>query len=72
MTNRSRAWRRRKARLIVGQIKRTKDWIVRQFKDPMAKPGASAKHHKAIQQSRAQDLRRSWQLREDIADGVAG
>ena len=72
MTNRSRAWRRRKARLIVGKIETTKNWLIKRFKDPNVKPGVVVKLHKAGKQTRAQDLRRSWQLQQEIADGMIG
>ena len=72
MTNRSRAWRRRKARLILGKIKNTKNWIVEQFEEPSAKPGLAPKARKAARVAKAQDLRRAWQLNEDLVDGMAG
>ncbi len=71
MTNRNRAWRRRKARLILGKIETTKNWIVLQFKDPKAKPIAALKQHKHGKLTKAQDLRQKWQLNEDmLVDGL--
>ncbi len=72
MTNRSRAWRRRKARLILGKIQGTKDWIINQFEDSKTKPGVAVKPRKAFKAKKAQDLRRAWQLNEDLVDGIAG
>ena len=72
MTNRSRAWRRRKARLIVGKIRNTKNWLIKRFEDQDAKSVVAAKPHKTGKQTRAQDLRRAWQLNEDLMDGVMG
>ena len=69
MTNRSRAWRRRKARLILGKIKGTKNWVIKQFEEAKPKPGVAAKPRKT---ARARDLRLAWQLNEDLVDGVAG
>ena len=72
MTNRSRAWRRRKARLILGKIKTTKNWVMKQFEESTADQGAGVKPRKAAKPIRAQDLRRAWQLNEDLVDGMAG
>jgi len=72
MKNRSRAWRRRKARLILGKIQGTKNWIINQFEDPKAKPGVAAKARKTSKSAKAQDLRRAWQLNEDLVDGLTG
>jgi hypothetical protein len=70
MTNRSRAWRRRKARLIVGKIKATKEWIASHFEEPNVKSGTAKKVHKVVKPVRAQDLRIAWQLNEDLVDGM--
>jgi hypothetical protein len=72
MTNRSRAWRRRKARLIVGKIRTTKNWLIKQFEKESAEAEAKHRPVKVRKTSRAQDLRRAWQIREDLADGTAG
>jgi hypothetical protein len=71
MTNRSRAWRRRKTRQILGKIKGTKNWIVEQFEEPKVKPGIALKTRKAAKPTKAQDLRRAWQLNEDLVEGLA-
>ena len=71
MSNRNRAWRRRKARLILGKIQTTKDWIVFQFKDPKAKPVPALKQHKRGKLTRAQDLRQALQNRQELLDGTA-
>jgi len=70
MTNRSRAWRRRKARLIVGKIRSTKNWLMEQFEKESAEVGPTRKALKARKVARAQDLRRAWQMREDLVDGM--
>lgn len=70
MTNRSRAWRRRKARLILGKIRDTKNWIINRFEDSQVK--VAAKPRKAVKTVKAQDLRRDWQLNEDLIDGATG
>ncbi len=72
MTNRSRAWRRRKARMIVGKIRTTKNWVVKQFEKESEEVGPTRKQIKAKKALRAQDLRRAWQIREDLADGMTG
>jgi hypothetical protein len=72
MTNRSRAWRRRKARLILGKIQGTKNWIINQFDESKAKPRSAVKPRKAVKAQKAQDLRRAWQLNEDLVDGATG
>ena len=46
--------------------------ICDQIEESKAKPGIAAKAHKATKPTRAQDLRRAWQLNEDLADGIAG
>ena len=66
MSNRNRAWRRRKTRLILGKVETTKNWLIVQFKDPKAKPIASIKQHKHGKLTRVQALRQSWQLRDDM------
>jgi len=68
MTNRNRAWRRRKTRLILGKIGETKDWVIHQFKDPKAKPIAALKQHQHGKLTRVQQMRQAWQLREELAD----
>ena len=70
MTNRSRAWRRRKARLIVGKIQTTKKWLMKQFAQQSAPPDDAVKPRKVLKKTRAQDLRRAWQLNEDLRDGL--
>ena len=70
MKNRSRAWRRRKARLILAKIQGTKEWIINQFEESKAKPGVSVRPRKAVKAKKAQDLRRAWQLNEDLVDAV--
>ena len=70
MTNRSRAWRRRKARLILGKIKATREWISSHFETPEKKPGIMKKVRKIVQPARAQDRRIAWQLNEDLVDGM--
>jgi len=71
MKIRNRAWRRRRTRLILGKIQTTKDWVVRQFKDPKAKPLAAFKQHKPGKLTHAQDLRQAWRLSEELTDGLA-
>ncbi len=71
MTNRDRAWRRRKTRLVVSKIKDTKNWLIRQFGDLDA-PGRSPeekKKHKPGKLTRAQHLRQSWSLNHELAEG---
>ncbi len=71
MTNRNRAWRRRKARLILGKIETTKNWLMIQFQDPKAKPVAALKQHKHGKLTKVQALRQKWQLNEEmIVDGA--
>jgi hypothetical protein len=72
MKNRSRAWRRRKARLILGKIQGTKNWIINHFENSKAIPAVAAKPHKAAKSKKAQDLRLAWQLNEDLVDGTFG
>ncbi|MDR3689603.1 MAG: hypothetical protein P4L46_09520 [Fimbriimonas sp.] len=71
MKNRNRAWRRRKARLILGKIQTTKNWVVLQFKDPKAKAVPVSKQLKNGKLRRAQDLRRALQLNDELLiDGM--
>jgi len=66
MSNRNRAWRRRKTRLIHEKVETTKNWLILQFKDPKAKPIASVKQHKHGKLTHVQQLRQSLQLRDDM------
>ena len=72
MENRSRAWRRRKARLILGKIRGTKNWIINRFEGSKENPTPTPKARKDLKPPKAQDLRRAWQLNEDLSDGVTG
>ncbi len=71
MINRDRAWRRRKTRLIVLKIRDTKNWLFRQLgaDDAQGKPPEERKKHKPGKLTRAQHLRQSWSLNQELADG---
>ncbi len=71
MINRDRAWRRRKGRLIVIKINGTKNWLLRQLgsSDSLGKPLEERKKHKPGKLTRAQHLKQSWSLNQELADG---
>ena len=66
---RTRAWRRRKARLIT-KFRQTKDWLVRQFETPgkRTKAKEELKQHQHGKLTRRQELRTQWLLQEDLAE----
>ena len=69
---RTRAWRRRKARLIVTKIQETKDWLMDQFSNPETKnlPKEERKRHKPGKLTRRQTLRAVWSMNQELADGL--
>lgn len=71
MINRDRAWRRRKTRLIVLKIRDTKNWLFRQLgaEDAQGKTPEERKKHKPGKLTRAQHLRQSWSMNQELADG---
>ena len=69
MTERNRAWRRRKARVFLSKLKKTKDWITHQFKDKtLKKPIGQLKQHRHGKLTQAQSLRLLTGLNEEIHD----
>lgn len=69
---RTRAWRRRKARLIVTKFQETKEWLMAQFSDPDRQklPKEERKRHKPGKLTRRQTLRAHWSMNQELADGL--
>jgi hypothetical protein len=67
---RTRAWRRRKSRVIT-KIRQTKDWLVSQFenREKRTKAREELKQHQHGKLTKRQELRTQWLLREDLAEG---
>ncbi len=69
MTERNRAWRRRKARVFLSKLKNTQEWITHQFKDKaIKKPVAALKQHRHGGLTHAQELRLSVSLNDEAHD----
>lgn len=60
MVQRSRAWRRRKARTVISKVKATKDWLKGHFmnEEPVTKPYQAQKMRS--RQRLNQDLKEAW------------
>lgn len=69
MIDRNRAWRRRKARLILWKDAAYKHLFALQFHDPDAKPVAALKQHRHGKLTRVQDLKLTYSLGHQLADG---
>lgn len=70
MTIRNRAWRRRKARLILTKVKETKEWVVSAFKSDVPKGVKVEKPHRPGKLTRIQSLRQAWTLNQELADDI--
>ena len=66
MIERNRAWRRRKARVILSKIKKTQDWIAHQFEG--RKPIAELKQHQHGKLTHVQDRKLYHGLNDEIHD----
>jgi hypothetical protein len=67
MTERNRAWRRRKARVFLSKLKKTQEWISHQFHDKaIKKPVASLKQHRHDALTHTQDLKLYVAMNDEI------
>lgn len=72
MTDRNRAWRRRKTRRILLKVNATKDWLMRQFEGRAPKrPPKEVKQHLPGKLTHAQTLRQRWATAVEVRDGLA-
>jgi len=69
MTDRNRAWRRRKARLVFWKGEEQQKLFAQIFQDPIAKPIAALKQHRHGKLTHVQDLRLTYSLGNQLADG---
>jgi hypothetical protein len=69
MTNRNRAWRRRKARLVFWKDQDNQRVFAHQFDDPVAKPVASLKQHRHGKLTHVQELKLTYSLEHQLVDG---
>ena len=69
MTERNRAWRRRKTHFILSKIEKTKEWITHQFKDKsVKKPIPALKQHRHDALTHKQDAKLHLALNDEIHD----
>lgn len=72
MIDRSRAWRRKKARQTTEHVKETKNWLKRQFAKLKPEKGyldkAEKKRHKPGKLTHVQDMRLGWRLNGELKD----
>ncbi len=69
MTDRNRAWRRRKARLTFWRGEERQHLFALQFHDPEAKPLPALKQHQHGKLTHVQELRLVVSLGHQLADG---
>lgn len=66
MIERNRAWRRRKARVILSKIKKTREWVAHKFEGQ--KPNAELKQHQPGKLTHVQDLKLYSGLNDESHD----
>jgi hypothetical protein len=69
MTNRNRAWRRRKARLTFWKGEARQRLFAKLFHDPEAKPVPALKPHQHGKLTHVQELKLIYSLGNQLADG---
>lgn len=69
MTDRNRAWRRRKARNVFWKDEENKRWVNHHLSEPLAKPVAATKQHQHGKLTHVQELKLTYNLGAQLADG---
>jgi hypothetical protein len=67
MTERNRAWRRRKSRAIIRKVKQTRDWLVEQMQNALPN-GKTTKASKPAKAVKAAELRLQTSLNQQLAE----
>jgi hypothetical protein len=69
MINRTRAWRRRKAKLVNSRQNETHELLLRPAKEASnGRPIAEVKQHQHGKLTHAQEMRQRWALAQEMAD----
>ena len=69
MTDRNRAWRRRKERLVEWKGEEHQRVFAMQFHDPEAKPVSALKQHQHGKLTHFQEMKLTYNLGNQLADG---